>query len=34
LDTLTLKQAPAINPVVDPDVYFDFMGYCSLHSAS
>lgn len=30
LDTLALKQAPAINPVLDPKKYFDFMGYCSV----
>ncbi len=28
LDTLTLKQNPALNPVLDPNLYFDLMGYC------
>jgi hypothetical protein len=29
LDTLTLRTAPAINPVVVPTNYFDLMSYCS-----
>lgn len=30
LDSLAIKQAPGINPVLDPTAYFDFMGYCSI----
>ena len=30
LDTLTLKSAPAQNPVVDPNVFFDLMSYCRV----
>jgi uncharacterized repeat protein (TIGR01451 family) len=30
LDTLTLRSAPAQNPVVDPNVFFDIMSYCRV----
>ena len=30
LDTLTLSSAPTVNPVADPNVYFDFMSYCDV----
>ncbi len=30
LDTLTLSSAPTVNPVADPNIYFDFMSYCDV----